>query len=169
MSGIAAPNIVKISLIQRYITECNVDIICLFETSLNSSLNNEDDRLIMRGYNLIRSDHPSGLQKGGVCAYYKVHIPLITRDNLCTLNNCLATEIILENEKCFLTCLYHSASQNQHKLEIFFAILDFVIYKGMTISVSYHQQNISNLLANQLIVEETLFLALILYFLTTRI
>ena len=120
LNGIAAPNFVKISLIQRYIKESNVDIICLFETSLNYSLNNEDDRLKMRDYNLIRSDHPSGLQKGGLCAHYKVHIPLIRRDNLCALNNCLATEIILENKKCFLTYLYDSPSQNQHKFEIFF-------------------------------------------------
>ena len=76
------------------------------ETFLNSSLDRDDDRFKIEGYNLIRSDNPSGLKKGGVCIYYKQHILLISRDDLCSLSNCLVTEICLENEKCFLTCLY---------------------------------------------------------------
>ena len=50
----AAHDFVKISLIQGYITERNIDI-----------LYNEDDRLKIEGYDLIRLDHPSGLRKGG--------------------------------------------------------------------------------------------------------
>ena len=76
-----------------------------------SSLDSEDDRLKIEGYNLIRSDHPSGSKKGGVCVYYKEHIPRVRRDDLCTLSNCLITKICLENEKCFLNCLYQSLSQ----------------------------------------------------------
>ena len=37
----------------------------------------EDDRLKIKGYNLIRSDHSSVSKKGGVCVYYKEHIPLV--------------------------------------------------------------------------------------------
>ena len=36
---------------------------CLSETFPNSSLDSEDDRLKIEGYNLIRSDHPSGSKK----------------------------------------------------------------------------------------------------------
>ena len=39
----------------------------------------------MEGYNLIRSDNPGGLKKGGVCIYYKKDIYIIRRDNLCSL------------------------------------------------------------------------------------
>ena len=74
---------------------------CLSETFLNSSLDRDDDRLKIEGYNLIGLDDPSGLKKGGVCIYYKEHIPLIRRDDLCSLRNCLVAEIRLENEKCF--------------------------------------------------------------------
>ena len=100
-NGVAAHDFIKISLLQGYITDCHFDIICLSETFLNSSLDREDDRLKIEGYNLIRSDDPNGLKKDGVCIYCKKHIPLIRRDDLCSPVN----EIRLENKKCFLTCL----------------------------------------------------------------
>ena len=111
----------------RDIWQRNFDIICLSEAFLNSSLDSEDDRLKIEGYNLIRSDHPSGSKKGGVCVYYKEHIPLVRRDDLCTLSNCFVTEIRLQNEKCFLTCLYQSPSQIQHKFENFCTNLDTLV------------------------------------------
>ena len=70
------------------------------------------------GYNLIRSDHPDS-KKGGVCIYYKEHISLIKRDDICTLDNCLVTEIRSQNQKCFLTCLYRSPSQSHDEFENF--------------------------------------------------
>ena len=45
----------------RYILKKrNFDIVCLSETFLTSSFDSEDDGLKIEGYNLIRSDHPSG-------------------------------------------------------------------------------------------------------------
>ena len=76
---------------------------------------------------MIRSDDPSGLKKGGVYIYYQEHIPLIRRDDLGSLSNCSETEIRLENEHFFLTCLYQSPSQNQHEFENFYANLDTLI------------------------------------------
>ena len=72
----------------------------------------EDNSLKIEGYNLIRSDDPNSLKKLGVCVSYKKYISLIRRGDLCSLSNCLVTEILLENEKCFLTCLYRLLSQN---------------------------------------------------------
>ena len=74
---------------------------------------------------MIRSDSPNGFKKRVVCVHYKEHIPLIRRDNLCTLNHCLVAEICLENKKCFLICLYRSPSQ--HEFENFCTNLDFLI------------------------------------------
>ena len=91
VNGVAAHEFIKVSLLQGYITERNFDI-CLSETFLNSSLDSEDDGLKIEGYN------PSGSKRGDVCVYYKEHVPLIRRDDLCTLSNCLVTEIHLENE-----------------------------------------------------------------------
>ena len=99
-------------------------MICLSETFLNCSLESEDGRLKIERYKLIRSDYPSGSKKGGVCVYYKEHIPLVRRDDLCILSNCLVTKIRLENQKYFLTCLYRSPSQTQHEFENFCTSLD---------------------------------------------
>ena len=61
------------------------DIIFLSETFLNSSIQGDDNRTKIDGYNLIKSDHPSDSKKGEVCIYYKEHIPLVKRDDICTL------------------------------------------------------------------------------------
>ena len=78
------------------------------ETFLNSSIETNDDRISIDGYNLIRADHPNDSKRSGVCIYYKEHIPVIKRDDTCTLYDCLVTEICSQGEKCFLTCIYCS-------------------------------------------------------------
>ena len=114
-------------MLQAYVTQYNCDIISLSETFLNSSIQNDDDRMKIDGYNLIRSDHPSDFKKGGVCIYCKEHLPLIKRDDICTLDNCLVTEIRSPNEKCFLNCLYRSPSQNQDEFENFCTKFDVLL------------------------------------------
>ena len=59
--------------------------------------------------------------------YYKEHIPLIRRDNLCTLGNCLVAEIQSLSEKYFLTCSYCSRSQSQEEFEIFCTNFDIFL------------------------------------------
>ena len=48
-----------------------MDIICLSETYLDSTIQSDNDNLEILGYNLVRSDHPSNNRRGGVCIYYK--------------------------------------------------------------------------------------------------
>ena len=80
---------------------------CYFkQTFLNTSVQNDVNRIKINGYNLIRSDHPSDPKKGGVCIYSKEHIPLIKHDDI--FGNCLLTEICFQNEKCFVNCIYHN-------------------------------------------------------------
>ena len=38
---------------------------------------------------------------GGVCIYYKEHLPVIKRDDLCNLNECLVLEKELEEKNAF--------------------------------------------------------------------
>ena len=59
LNGLTAHDSIKISLIQAYITQHNYDIICLSKTFQNSSIENNDDRISVDGYNLIRAEHPS--------------------------------------------------------------------------------------------------------------
>ena len=83
----------SISLLQVYKAQHNYDIISSIETN--------DDRILIDGYNLIRADHPSDSKRGGVCIYYKDHNPLIKRDDISTLDNYLVPEIRSQVGKCF--------------------------------------------------------------------
>ena len=67
---------------QGYSTDGNFYKIFLTETFLSSSLVSEYDRLKIEGYNFITSDNRSDLKKGGICVYYKKHVPLIKRGDL---------------------------------------------------------------------------------------
>ena len=127
LNGLTAHNSIKISLLRMYITHHNYDIICLLETFLNSSIETNDDMISIDGYNWIRADHPSDSKRGGVCIYYKEHVPLIKRDDICTLDNCLVTEIRLQGEKCFLTCIYRSPSQSRDEFDDFCPKFDLLL------------------------------------------
>ena len=58
---------IKISLLKTYIATHKVDIICLSETYLDSSISNDDENSEIPGYDLFRADHPSNTKQRGVC------------------------------------------------------------------------------------------------------
>ena len=67
----------------------------------------------------MRADHQSNTKGGGVCIYYKDHLPIIKRNDLCQLHECLVTELRIGKKKCFFTCLYRSPSQTSEEFEDF--------------------------------------------------
>ena len=131
LNGLTALDSIKISLLQVYGTQHNCDIICLSKVFLNSSIQNNDCRIKVDGRNLMKSVHRSGSRKGGVCVYYKEHTSLIKRDDTCTLDNYLVTEIRSQNKTCFLTCLYRSPSQSQDEFENFCTNFEFLFSQKM--------------------------------------
>ena len=70
LNGLTAYDSTKVSLFQAYITQHNIDIICLSETFLISSIQINVDRILVGGYDLIRADTPSNSKRSGVCIYY---------------------------------------------------------------------------------------------------
>ena len=124
LNGLAAHDFLKVSLIEAFITTHNFDIICLSETFLDSTVFQYDENIMINRYSLLRADHPSNSKRGGVCLYFKEHLPLIRRNDLSILQECLVTEIIVGNEKCFFTCLYGSQNQNHEELENLSSNLD---------------------------------------------
>ena len=46
--------------------------------------------------------------------FIKKHIALIKHDDICNLDNYLAPEIRLQNEKCLLTCIYQNPDEFQY-------------------------------------------------------
>ena len=101
LNGLAAHNFSKVSLLRAISLSKNYDLICLSETFLGPSIDSSDERITIEGYNLLLADHPSNKKRGGVCIYYKEYPPVIKRDYLCNLNECLVLEIKIEAEECF--------------------------------------------------------------------
>ena len=53
-----------------------MDIICLSETYIGSSLPVDDDNLPIPGYSSVRADHRSNMKRGGVLICYKNFLPM---------------------------------------------------------------------------------------------
>ena len=119
LNGLMAHNFIKVSLLHTLTVTNDYDIICLTETFLDSSTDNDDDRISIPGYILLRTGHPSNTKRGGVCIYYKDHLPIIKRNDLCQLHECMVTEMRIGKNKCFFTCLYRSPSQTSDEFEDF--------------------------------------------------
>ena len=110
---------IKIALLEAYISVNNFDIICITETFLDSDYSSDDPRLSLQGYVMIRSDHPSDTKRGGVCIYYKEHLPFVRRNDITFLDECLVGEIKIGKSKCFVTCAYRSPNQTADELTVF--------------------------------------------------
>ena len=74
LNSICAHNFAKLSTLRAYVRVHKCNIICLSETYLDSSI--DDENLEISGYYLIRSDHPSIKICGGICIYHKNILPL---------------------------------------------------------------------------------------------
>ena len=66
----------KLFPLKAYISVHKFDVICLSETYLDSTVPLDDVNLVISGYSLIHSDHPSNTRREGVCLYYKNYLPL---------------------------------------------------------------------------------------------
>ena len=111
INRIAAHDFSKLVLIQSHAASHNTDIIFLSETFLDSTTEVNDPKINIPGYNLLRCDHPSNLKRAGVCMFYKEYLPINRHDDLCTLTECIVTELNLGKKSVFFTLSYRSPSQ----------------------------------------------------------
>ena len=96
----------------------NYGMIYLLKTFLIFSIQSNDDRISTDRYNLITADHPNDSKSGGICIYYKQSIPLIKRDDICTLDNYLVTKIYSQGETILLTEQVTKLTLSDYQLEI---------------------------------------------------
>ena len=95
-------------------------ILYLAETYLDSSVPNNDPRLNLSGYKLVKL---SNGKRGGVGIYFKETLavqPVPTN----SLKECLLLEGFIGNEKGVLLSLYRLPSQSQEELDDFLFSLD---------------------------------------------
>ena len=98
------------SLHRAYISVNKIDIICLSETYLDSSIPSDDDNLELPGYNLVRADNPTNTKRGSVCIYYHNSLPLKVID-IQFLNEYINFEIRISGKLRSFLCLDRSPSQ----------------------------------------------------------
>ena len=94
VNSIVTDNYSKVVALKAYNSIYKYDFICVSETFLDSSFDLDDKMLMLEGYNLIRSDHPSNTKRGGVCIYYKESLAVLLVD-ITSLPECLVFEVTM--------------------------------------------------------------------------
>ena len=103
LNSITAHNFNKIALLKAYLSVHKMNIVCLSETFLDSSILIDDDNLQIPGYSSVRADHPSNTKRGGVLLYCKSFLPIKLID-VNYLNECISFELRIGGKVCkFLT------------------------------------------------------------------
>ena len=97
------------------------DIICILETVLNNTYENID--LNLRGYSLLRADHPSNVKMGRVCIDYKENLALKMISMQYLIESLLKVKI--GSKKCIIGTAYRCPSQNFDGFESF--LLNFEV------------------------------------------
>ena len=118
LNSLTAHNNLKASQLQAFNLVHKFDIVCTSETHLDSSVSKDYNALPIEGYSIIRTDHLSNTNRGGVCIYYndKISVRQMSNNNL---PECLACEIVIGKKKEYVVTLYRSPSQNQSEFEHF--------------------------------------------------
>ena len=97
LNSILSENCFKVSLLKSFNALHNYDFICLSESFLSPSVSSTLDSLNTDDYNIVRSDHPSGSKKGGVCCYFKESLP-IRMLKITPMTECLVLEMLYNNK-----------------------------------------------------------------------
>ena len=95
-----------------------MDVTCLSETYLDSSVSSDDDNLEIPGYDLFRTDHPSNTKRGSFWICYRNSLPLKIQNDP-YLHECINFEIRIGGKLCRFVSLYRSPSQAQDDFESF--------------------------------------------------
>ena len=123
LNSIAAHNFTKIAFLKACLSVHKMDIVCVSETFLDSSISIDDDNLQIPGYSSVSADHPSNTKRGGVLLYYKSFLPTKLID-VNYLNECISFELRIGGKVCKLLTLYRSPSQNRDEFETFLENLE---------------------------------------------
>ena len=94
LNRITAYNFSKISLLEAYNVQHKFDMIWISETYLDSSFPNDDPRLNLPGYNVVRADNPNNAKRGSVCVYFEESLAVHLVTSLC-LKECLLLEVFI--------------------------------------------------------------------------
>ena len=101
VNSLPTNNYCEVASLKAYNSVYKYDFLCVSETFLNSSFESSDKDLMIEGYNLIRSDHPSNIKRGGVCIYFKESLA-VRIVSITSLTECLVCEVQYKTKKNML-------------------------------------------------------------------
>ena len=121
----------KLAAIESLDSIHHFDVLGVCESYLNDSIPNSDIELAGFSPEPLRADcsDQSGRPKGGVCLYYKDHIPLKHRPDLQLLEECIVAEITVKHKKFFYILAYRSPNQSRDTFKVFMQKLKDIIEK----------------------------------------
>ena len=93
-------------------------ILCLSETFLDSSILSDYVNLDIPRYNLVRENHPTNTNCGGVCIYFSKFLPLRILD-IHFLHECINFTMRIGDKVCNFISLYRSPHQSIEEFETF--------------------------------------------------
>jgi exonuclease III len=107
------------------------DIFGICESYLRGSI--PPEKLNIQGFaEPLRADSKAtGRARGGVCLYYKEHLPLRRREDLEILNELIVVEISLNRKKILIALTYRSPSQSPDQFNEWMAKLESLNDKMM--------------------------------------
>ena len=105
----------------------NFDMICLFETYWDSSYADDDTRLDVKDFTLIRANNPHNCKRGVVSISFKEHLALCPVSPL-NLDECLVLQINIQNKEGFAISLYRSLTQSKEELNQFLLNFEQLIF-----------------------------------------
>ena len=94
------------------------DIICISESFFDSTISDDDNILHMKGYNLIRADHPDNIEREGVCLYFKKSLAW-RKIALSYITECLLCGVNVKEQVGFIMASYRSPSQTTSQFDDF--------------------------------------------------
>ena len=114
LNSIVAHNFSKLSLPKAYHIHYKFDMICLSESFLESSIPPNDERLYIKGYNLVRADNSSDSKKDDVGIYYNKLLAARLVE-VKSLKECVIFHVSIKSEKRYVVSLYRWLSQTLRK------------------------------------------------------
>ena len=118
LNSITALSYVKISLWKAHLSINKFDIVCFYETCLDTNIPLDDVNLEIEGYELVRSDHPSQHKRGDVCIYFRNSLSLKIL-NIYYIQESVSFETQVCSKICTFVSLYRSPSQTSDGFEKF--------------------------------------------------
>ena len=104
VNSLSADHYGKVAAVKIYNSVYSYDFLCVSETLLNFSFESNNKDLMIEGYNLIQSGHPSNTKRGGVCIYYKESLA-VRIVNITVLTECLICEVNTEQKIICFCCV----------------------------------------------------------------